>query len=103
MNGGTIKNCSAKLGGAVYVHAAVADNGTGKGVFTLKNGTISGCQSVQYGGAVNSLGTFTMNGGIITQNQTTGLNTTTTSAGLTQNNRRPGRVASGLLAVRSCA
>lgn len=69
MSGGEISNCSASLGGAVYVHQSQNATGTKvSGVFTM-SGTakITNCNSVQGGGVyVSTEGNFTMSGGTIT-------------------------------------
>ncbi len=58
MKGGTIKDTTAKNGGAVFNHG---------GTFTMEDGTIENATSKNYGGAVYSYnsGTFTMKDGTI--------------------------------------
>ncbi|MGM9962859.1 MAG: InlB B-repeat-containing protein [Holdemanella porci] len=64
MNGGTIYNCSAALGGGVFLNNNVT--------FTMNGGTISKCVAVTAGGGVYiEGGSFIMNGGIITECETT--------------------------------
>ena len=67
ISGGTIESCSALNGGAIYMTA---------GQFILSNtGKIKNCNAINFGGAIylgqtgSSKGTFTMNGGSITNNK----------------------------------
>ena len=58
MNGGTIDNCTAHLGGGVYV----SDSGS----FIMNGGIIKDCYGASYGGGVYvGSGSFTMTGGTI--------------------------------------
>ncbi len=82
-NGGTIRNCTAGMGGGVYVHAPVTNTGT-KAVFEMNGGVIENCKALYtepntsaYGGggvfvsaSAKGTGTFNMKKGIIRGCQT---------------------------------
>lgn len=72
----SIINCSASVGGAVYVHKSVNTEGNKvNGSFVMKGGTIKN-NKARYGTAVFVYGSFDMSGGSITENKTDDLNST---------------------------
>ena len=91
IEGGTIRNCTAVNGGAVYMTA---------GTFTLSGGEITSCTATGSGGAVYmTAGTFTLSGGKIKKCIATnngggvyigGGQMTVTSGELTENNAQNG-------------
>ena len=68
MSGGTIENCSASYGGAVYVHQSLADGNKVNGIFEMSGGTIQNNTSIK-GGGVYVCGSTTLSGGNISGNK----------------------------------
>lgn len=70
INGGTIENCTATEGGAIYI------SGTSNPTFTMTGGTISNCTSKAGNGGAVYLegGTVTLEGGTISDNLAQGGN-----------------------------